>query len=82
MFILQLSLPLASVLLQQCLDHANSSSLIPAAKHGIVVQMMIQLIQHHTVVVLLDWLRLGANAVILLQEVAAKATEPGIVLAS
>ena len=48
--------------------------------HGVMVQVMIQLVQHYSVVVLFDRFSLGTDAVILFQEIAAKAAEPGHVV--
>jgi hypothetical protein len=42
-----------------------------------VVQMVIQLIKHHPIIVLLNRLSLRTNTVVFLQEIAAEAAEPG-----
>jgi hypothetical protein len=39
--------------------------------------MVIQLIKHHPIIILLDRLSFRADAVILFQEIAAEAAEPG-----
>jgi hypothetical protein len=39
--------------------------------------MVIQLIEHHPIIVLLGWLGLGTNTVVFFQEIAAEAAEPG-----
>jgi hypothetical protein len=41
-----------------------------------MIQMVIQLIQHHAIIVFLNRLSLGTNTVILFQEIAAEAAEP------
>jgi hypothetical protein len=45
-----------------------------------VVQVVIQLIQHDSIVVLFSWFSLRTNAVVFFQEIAAKAAEPGYVI--
>jgi hypothetical protein len=45
-----------------------------------VIQMMIQLIKHHPIIILLHRLSLRADAVILFREIAAEAAEPEYVV--
>jgi hypothetical protein len=58
--------------------HATAKSSIYV--HGMVVQVVIQLIQHDSIVVLLNWFSLWTNTVILFHEIAAKAAKPGRVV--
>jgi hypothetical protein len=48
--------------------------------HGMVVQVVIQLIQHDSIVVFLNWFSLRTNAVVFFQEIAAKTAEPGYLI--
>jgi hypothetical protein len=54
-------------------DTAKSSIYV----HGMVVQVVVQLIQHDSIVVLLNWFGLRTDTVILFHEIAAKAAKPG-----
>ena len=50
--------------------------------HGVMVQVMIQLIQHHSIIVFFSRFGLRANAVVFFEEVATKAAKPGHVVSS
>ena len=62
--------------------HGYPSHNVTIYVHGVMVQVMIQLIQHYPIIVFLDRFSLRTNAVVFFEEVSTKAAKPGRVVSS